>query len=484
MASARQEMLGRMIDTAMTNDPPFERRPRFIDSAAASEYMYQLGKKGKKAMDSELHDATYGDADPTPQQRIAIARLQTRAWQGDQKAQFTLIALKAKAGQPRAQQALAQLRATGQISGSSVGWLGTALKWGTSPVWAPAYGVYKGAKWTGQQLGITSKGGSNPEQQRLAMMRAAAKRRQAAEARAAAADAQTAAEQRAQAAIADAADAEADAADAEALAREEAMKTKEVDADPSQASPGPDTTGWGFHSLTHGLRRGLSKGSHAAESVAKTPFGLLAHFIPGRDARKAALVRNTYAKLWYEHANWLSSQDQAAGRPLQDRSVYETAAKAWAKDQLRLHKLPTSYVTDAPVPTVTSGAEARAAVLNRMIIGESAMGAWFWPFSWFINSSRATIADTTAQRTDAPPAGQADQAAPPAYQDLSAVPAPQQDDSSDDASGEEAVLAKRARMGDAKAQIALRKREALDAELMGFAPRKSSGDPLSALFGE
>jgi hypothetical protein len=239
-------MLGRMIDTAMTNDPPFERRPRFIDDAAAADYMFKLSKHGKTAMDAELHDATYGDAALSPRQRIVLARLQTRAWKGDPTARLDLLAITARAGNPHAQQALATLKRAGQTD--SMGWLAPALKWASSPLWMPAYGVYKGAQWTGKQLGITSKGGSNPEQQRLAMMRAAAKRRQAAEARAAAADAQSEAEQRAQAAIADAADAEADAADAEALAREEAMKTKEVEADPSQASPAPDgdAAGWGW----------------------------------------------------------------------------------------------------------------------------------------------------------------------------------------------------------------------------------------------
>jgi hypothetical protein len=105
------------------------------------------------------------------------------------------------------------------------------------------------------------------------------------------------------------------------------------------------------------------------------------------------------------------------------------------------------------------------------------MGSWFWPFGAFLNLSRTTINNTADKRADAPPDDQADQAQAPSYQDLSDVPAPQQDDSS---SGS---VSKRARMGDAKAQIALRHREALDGELMGLAPRKSSGDPLSALFG-
>jgi hypothetical protein len=471
----------------MTNDPPFERRPRFIDDAAAADYMFKLSKHGKAAMDAELHDATYGEAALSPRQRIALAKLQTRAWKGDPTARLDLLAITARAGNPHAQKALAALKRAGQTD--SMGWLAPALKWASSPLWMPAYGVYKGAQWTSKQLFGTGKGG-NPEQQRLAMMRAAAKRRQAAEARAAAADAQTEAEQRAQAAIADAADAEADAADAEALAREEAMKTKEVQADPStlvRDSDSDEAEGWGFHSLTHGLRKGLGK----VASVATTPMKFAAHFIPGRDARKAALVRNTYQKLWYEHANWLAIQDKNAGQPLQPRAAYEQTAKAWAIAQLKANHLPTGLIQDAPMAS-TGEAAVRADTLRREIMGGEIMGSWFWPFGQFLNFSRTTINNTSAQRADSPPAEQADQAAPPDYQDLSDVPAPQQDDSS--GSKSEADLTKRAKAGDINAQIELRKiraREAAnkeeDDELMGIAPPKSpksrSSDLLSTILG-
>ena len=70
------------------------------------------------------------------------------------------------------------------------------------PITVPAKYLYKGAKWTGQQLGIVSKGGApSPEQVRLAKLRAARQRSLAAQARARAADAQTNAELRAQQAI-------------------------------------------------------------------------------------------------------------------------------------------------------------------------------------------------------------------------------------------------------------------------------------------
>jgi len=148
----------------------------------------------------------------------------------------------AKAGNPRAVEGLRRLRASGAVVGGDL--CGSAIsdtfRYATAPIWLPAKHLYKGAKWTGQKLGIVSKGGSSPEQQRLAMLRAAAARRKASEARAAAADAQTQAELRAQEAIAAAADADADAADAEALSKEAAMRTREVEADPSLANQQTD----------------------------------------------------------------------------------------------------------------------------------------------------------------------------------------------------------------------------------------------------
>ncbi len=150
----------------------------------------------------------------------------------------------AKAGNPRAIEGLKRLRASGAVVGGDFVGLSISetFKYATAPVWLPAKHLYQGAKWVGQRMGIVSKGGSSPEQQRLSMMRAAAQRRKAASARAAAADAQTTAELRAQQAIAASADAEADAADAESLAKEAAMHTREVEADPSQYLD--DESGW------------------------------------------------------------------------------------------------------------------------------------------------------------------------------------------------------------------------------------------------
>jgi hypothetical protein len=190
-------------------------------------------------------------------------------------------------------------------------------------------------------------------------------------------------------------------------------------------------SGWGFHSLTHGLRKGLGKGLHAAERVAKAPLGLLAHFVPGRDARKAALVRNTYTKLWYEHANWLALQDKNAGQPLQPRAAYEQAAKVWALAQLKQNKLPTNMIplAERPTPASVSGSDPdharRAAILRTAVVGSDSMGSWWWPFGQFLSFAHTTINQTAPQRADSPPDGQ--DATAPSYQDVSSVSAPQQD---------------------------------------------------------
>jgi hypothetical protein len=177
----------------------------------------------------------------------------------------------AKVGNPRAQKALALLRKTGEISGGDdVGLsLKSAFKYATAPVWLPAAGLYKGGKWLGKKTGLISKGKASPEQVRLQKLRAAQKRAAAAQARARAADSQNEAEYRAQQAIAAAADAEADAADAEATAKEQAMRTAEIEAAPDLAQDEGDSD------ETQGELIGKdTKGAKAvAKSREKSPAG-------------------------------------------------------------------------------------------------------------------------------------------------------------------------------------------------------------------
>jgi hypothetical protein len=190
----------------------------------------------QSAVRSHVTGKAFGKLDKAAELRRAIVGGAAAAMTPAEAKMLVAMKSLAKAGNPRAVEALKRLQASGAVVGGDfVGFsLTEAFKYATAPVWYPAQQLGKGAKWVGQKMGIVSKGGSSPEQQRLAMLRAAAQRRKAAAAKSAAADAQTQAELRAQEAIAASADAEADAADAEALAKEAAMRTREVEADPSQ----------------------------------------------------------------------------------------------------------------------------------------------------------------------------------------------------------------------------------------------------------
>lgn len=196
-----------------------------------------------------------------PELRKTVTRAAAKAAMTEaEKKMLKAIQDLAKAGNPRAVEALKKMRATGTISGGDhvdVGFsLSKAFSYVMKPVTYPLKKLGQGLKWTGQKLGIVSKGGSaSPEQVRLNMLRAAANRQRAAQAKLNAANAQTEAELRAQNAIAAAAEAEAEAQEAEAAAREAAMMTKEAEANPETArayaqadteadSSGDFTGGW------------------------------------------------------------------------------------------------------------------------------------------------------------------------------------------------------------------------------------------------
>jgi hypothetical protein len=216
--------IGGPVSATSTNAPlgKPDRRLKFVDDAAHDDYMYRLQNYGKKAMDKELHDASYGE--PSPEDRIKLAKLRTAAFKKNPRAIQALIALQKSA-----------------VSGEMGFSLDDALHYAAMPITVPTKLAWKATKWTGQKLGLISKGSSSPEDVRLAMLRAAASRRQAATARARAADAQTEAELRTQQQLAAAADAEAEAADAEAAAKSEAMRTKEIEANPDLANVDDDS---------------------------------------------------------------------------------------------------------------------------------------------------------------------------------------------------------------------------------------------------
>ena len=194
-------------------------------------------------------------------------------------------------------------------------------------------------------------------------------------------------------------------------------ETKMNDEERMERDDTDSAKGWGWKSPFRAIKKGIKK----AGSLAMSPLKLAMRFIPGRDARKAALVRNTYKKLWYEHANWLAHQDKATGLPLKPRAQYEYVSKFWAKNQLKKNKLPTTFVTG----TSPGG----AAALQGEILGDDSMGSWYWPFGQFLSFARTTINNTTDKRADAPPDEQQTETASPDYQNVSAVQAPQEAES-------------------------------------------------------
>jgi hypothetical protein len=183
-----------------------------------------------------------------------------------------------------------------------------------------------------------------------------------------------------------------------------------------ERSDSDSESGFGFKRAFKKIGRGLKKVGKVAVYPMTKVVSTAAHFIPGRDARKAALVRNTYKKLWYEHANWLAVQDKGAGIPLKPRADYERVAKLWAVSEMKRNKLPTNFNT--------SGAD----VLGAELLGETLMGSWAWPFGNFLNFSRTTIKESADKRTATPPTEQSDQAVQP---DMADVTDPSLDPSAD-----------------------------------------------------
>jgi hypothetical protein len=142
----------------------------------------------------------------------------------------------------------------------------------------------------------------------------------------------------------------------------------------------------GIKAAGKGAWKGTKKVGRTLASIKK--------FVPGRDRKKAQVVKNLYNKLWFEHANWLGQQDRAAGRTLKPRTQYEQESKAWAKQEILKQKLPLKFAV--------SGSD----VLGSDILGADIMGVWWNPFSWFATQANIVINNTTGQRSDAPPDGE------------------------------------------------------------------------------
>ena len=212
-------------------------KPLSTNEKKATQILLQRTAKLQEVARAHVSGRAFVGLDDSQKlQRACLMGAAKAAMTPVEKKQLAAINSLAKAGNPRAVEALKRLRASGVIMGGDhIGsFINDAFSLATKPITVPLKHLGQAAKWTGRKLGIISTP-SSPEQARLARLRAAAQRRKAAQAKAAAADAQTQAELRAQQAIANAADAEADAADAEALSKEAAMRTAEVEADPELA---------------------------------------------------------------------------------------------------------------------------------------------------------------------------------------------------------------------------------------------------------
>ena len=220
-------------------------KPLSTNEKKATQILLQRTAKLQEVARAHVSGRAFVGLDDSQKlQRACLMGAAKAAMTPVEKKQLAAINSLAKAGNPRAVEALKRLRASGVIMGGDhIGsFINDAFSLATKPITVPLKHLGQAAKWTGRKLGIISTP-SSPEQARLARLRAAAQRRKAAQAKAAAADAQTRAELRAQQAIANAADAEAEAADAEALSKEAAIRTAEVEADPELAYQDDDDSG-------------------------------------------------------------------------------------------------------------------------------------------------------------------------------------------------------------------------------------------------
>jgi hypothetical protein len=273
-----------------------------------------------------------------------------RALSPEDKKMLSVIVKLAKIGNPRAQKALAYLQKTGEISGADdVGVtfsLKKVFKYATAPIWLPAKGINKLFN-----PGGGSKGAPSPEQVRLGKLAAAQKRAAAATARARAADAQNEAEYRAQQAIAAAADAEADAADAEATAKEQAMRTAEIEAAPDIANQSSDDAQGAFVGSWTSL---LGKDTRGAKAVAKANEKSPA----GQKVRGAAVV--------FRRAK--------AGDPKARKAIEVMVAKAKKGDQQALRDVNAMqvarYAYEARAAAKKQQGETRAAAKKQLVAAQ------------------------------------------------------------------------------------------------------------------
>lgn len=143
-------------------------------------------------------------------------------------------------------------------------------------------------------------------------------------------------------------------------------------------------SGSGFSLRPKKLLKGVRRGAAGFRRIASAVASTATKFVPGRDKKKAQLVKGLNAKLVRERANWLQNSDLKKGTKA-PRSKYETLAKAWSKSQLAKAGIPTSFASGSNPITAS-------------ILGSDVIGSWYNPFSWFSSKAKYILVDTEGQR--------------------------------------------------------------------------------------
>jgi len=147
---------------------------------------------------------------------------------------------------------------------------------------------------------------------------------------------------------------------------------------------GDDELGFGLSSITHALKRAGGAVTHAALMPAHLLANVVKKFVPGRDAQKARLLRQTNARLVQGRANFLQMHDIRSGIRNRPRSYYLARSRPWARSRLASAGLPTTY-TSGEVASAILGTEA------------STMGSWWNPFSWFQAKTKYVVQNAQGQ---------------------------------------------------------------------------------------
>lgn len=141
--------------------------------------------------------------------------------------------------------------------------------------------------------------------------------------------------------------------------------------------------GRGISRGARGLAHGVSYGARGLANLPKSAWNTVKSFVPGRDKRKAALIKRLNAKLVKEHTNFLMMTDAKRG-VFKPRATYVARSRMWSKNKIQRAGLPTSF---------TAGSATSSAIL-----GDDVMGTWWNPFTWFESKTNYVLVNTKGER--------------------------------------------------------------------------------------